>query len=216
MSKKAGREQLPSKKNYVYWDWGEYCDKIIKIFTDQSRFQIEKEMGDLFADSSLLTPKRLSVNEAALVIEYAHIDGFPVVELIESTELAQAEKIIRKICAWLVEFYSITFEKKGCRYILGDIHLRNFLYKKKDDSVYGIDFEECRPGRIESDAARLYVFILYYDPAFTPRKKALAACFWNTLSTSLELDHTSFREEVKRETAELLARRATNPRLNRT
>ncbi|MEN6460931.1 MAG: hypothetical protein ABFC94_06120 [Syntrophomonas sp.] len=210
MHEQPTRKQLTSKKNYVCWEQGEHGDKVIKAFTDQSRFQMEKKMGDLVHNSGLLTPCRLSVNEENLVIIYEYVDGSPVVDLIESIELSQAEDIIRKICAWLVNFYSITLMKMGCQYILGDIHLRNFLYEQASNKVYGFDFEECRPGRIETDAARLYTFILHYDPAFTSRKKALVACFWETLSASLVLDETFFQQEVKRETAELMARRRCN------
>ncbi|MEN6325461.1 MAG: hypothetical protein ABFD18_04510 [Syntrophomonas sp.] len=210
MPKQPARQQLTSKKNYVYREQGEHGDIVIKAFTDLSRFQVEKKMGDLVENSGLLTPCRLAVNEENLVIIYEYIDGSPVVDLIESIELSQAEDIIRKICTWLVNFYSITLMKMGCQYILGDIHLRNFLYEQASNKVYGIDFEECRPGRIETDAARLYTFILNYDPAFTARKKNLVACFWETLSASLVLDETFFQQEAKRETAELMARRRYN------
>jgi len=196
-------ERLPSKKNYVYRD----RDTIIKIFTDQHRFQTEKEMGDILRNSGLSTPVRLGVKEERLEIVYNYINGSPVVDLIDNTELARAEEIFDKICAWLVKFYSIILQKKGYQHILGDAHLRNFLYEEASNQVYGLDFEECRPGRIETDAARLYVFILHYDPAFTPRKKALAAFFWKTIAASLALDETFFQQEVMRETAELLARR---------
>lgn len=207
MNKQSTREQLPSKKNYVYRDRGEGQDIVIKTFTDQSRFQTEKEIGDLLDKSGLLIPSRFSIEEESLSIVYAYVDGSPVVDLIEEIELSQAEEIISKICEWLLNFYSIIQKKKGCQYILGDIHLRNFLYEEASNRVYGLDFEECRPGRIETDAARLYVFILHYEPAFTPRKKVLADYLRKSLSASLVLDETFFQQEVKRESEELLVRR---------
>lgn len=201
------REQLPSKKNHVFREMGEHRDAVFKIFTDPSRFQTEKKMGDLLENSGLLIPERLSVNEETLQIVYHFIDGLPVVDLIETIELSQAEDMIKRICRWLVDFYSITRGKTGSQYILGDIHLRNFIYEESSHKVYGLDFEECRPGRIETDAARLCVFILYYDPAFTQRKKTLTACFRETLFAALALDESFFQQEIKRETADLLARR---------
>lgn len=198
--------QLSSKKNNVF----RARDVVIKTFTDPSRFQTERKMGNLLENAGLLIPGRISVNEENWVIVYTYIDGSPVVDLIESTSLSQAEEIIRKICAWLVNFYAITLKKLGCQYILGDIHLRNFIYEEASKQVYGFDFEECRPGKIETDVARFYVFMLYYDPAFTPRKKTLAAYFWETISASLRLDESFFQDEVKRETKELLARRRLN------
>lgn len=197
-------ERLPSKKNNVV----RYGDNVSKSFTDRSRFQMEKKIGDLLVDSDLLTPARQAVDEPGLTIRYEYVRGIPVVDLIEAIQLNQAEEIISKICAWMINFYALTLRKTGSQYILGDIHLRNFLYEEISQQIYGLDFEECRCGRIESDAARLYVFILHYDPAFTLRKKRLAASIRDTLLTSLELDETFFHYEVERETNELLIRRA--------
>lgn len=206
---KLKNQQLPSKKNHVFREIGKHSDAVLKTFTDQSRFHTEKKMGDLLENSGLLIPERLAVNEEDLQIVYHYIDGVPVVDLIETIELSQAEEIIKKICKWLVDFYSINRGKTGSQYILGDIHLRNFVYEEKSGLVYGLDFEECRPGRIETDAARLCVFILHYDPAFTQRKKALTACFHDTLFAALALDESFFQQEIKRESADLLARRRT-------
>ena len=197
-------ERLPSKKNEVV----RYGDIVSKTFSDHSRFQMEKEIGDLLEKSSLLTPTRLSVDEPGLTIKYEYVKGTPAVDLIEDIELSQARKVFSKICAWLVGFYNLTLREKGCQCILGDIHLRNFLYEEASGQIYGFDFEECRCGRIESDAARLYVFILHYDPALTQRKKTLAALVRDNLAVSMGLDSPFFQAEVERETRELLVRRA--------
>lgn len=207
MNEQTACEQLPSKKNYVYKKRAGSEDVVIKVFTAQDRFKTEKQMGEMLENSGLLTPRSLYVNEASLIIMYSYVNSSPVVDLIETLELTKAEEIIEKICAWLVDFYSITLKTMGCQYILGDIHLRNFLYEEATNQVYGLDFEECRPGRIETDAARLFVFILHYEPAFTPRKKALAAGFWESLNALLVLDEKFFHQEIERETKELLERR---------
>lgn len=203
----TGGELLPGKKNRVV----RYGDVVSKTFSDRSRFQMEKEIGDLLENSCILTPARLSVDEPGLVIKYENIKGTPAVDLIEDVELSQARIIFSKICAWLAEFYTLILREKGRQWILGDIHLRNFLYEEASGQIYGLDFEECRCGRIESDAARLYVFILHYDPAFTLRKKTLAALVRENLTVSLGLDETFFQAEVERETRELLIRRAGKP-----
>jgi tRNA A-37 threonylcarbamoyl transferase component Bud32 len=215
MLKEIRREKLPSKKNHVYRESGLNQDVVVKMFTAAHRFNTEKEIGELLEDSNLTFPPRVAVDDENLTIIYSYINGYPVVDLIEDIEMSEAQDIIRKICAWLLEFYAVIRQKKGCQYILGDIHLRNFLYEKASHQVYGLDFEECRPGRIETDAARLYVFILYYEPAFTARKKDLTACLWQTLAEALVLDEELFQQEVERETQELLARRRhKRPALN--
>lgn len=199
-----GGERLPGKKNEVI----RYGDIVSKTFSDRSRFQMEKEIGDLLGDSGLHTPARLLVDEPGLTIKYRHIKGTPAVDLIEDTEFSQARIIFSEICTWLAEFYTLIRREKESQWILGDVHLRNFLYEEASGQIYGFDFEECRRGRIESDAARLYVFILHYDPAFTRRKRMLAALVRENLTASLGLDENFFQAAVERETRELLVRRA--------
>lgn len=207
MHKQLVLEQLYSKKNLVYHIRVGEQDIVSKKFTDADRFCIETEIGDLLQNSDLLTPRRLSIDPQNLTINYAFIKGTPVVDLIETGELWEAQNIIGQICAWLESFYNLTLRAKGEQLILGDIHLRNFLYEETSQSIYGIDFEDCRTGRIETDIARLYTFILHYDPAFTPRKKALAAYLWTAMSAALPLDKPFFLQEVRRETDDLLTRR---------
>lgn len=206
-NKSCTHGQFQSKKNFVYWDRRVQQNTVTKIFTDRKRFNTEKEIGDILQETELFVPKRLSVNTESLSIVYEYVEGIPVVDIIESADLQKMRDIIGKICGWLIKFYSIMPDKKNRQYILGDIHLRNFLYDEVADKIYGIDFEECRPGRIETDIARLYTFILHYDPEFTSKKKALAACLWETMSASMDLSYTYFRKEVQRETEELQARR---------
>lgn len=200
-------ERFNSKKNEVYRDEVGAGDRVIKHFSDAQRYNREVEMWDCLTESGVPVPERLSCNAKTLSATYRYIPGAPVVDLIERLPLPDADALIGKICAWMIRFYSAMEERKGESWILGDIHLRNFLYEKRSDTVYGIDLEECRPGRPESDIARLFVFILHYDPAYTQRKRRLAALLWDTLSTSMTLDPDFFQREVDRETAELNARR---------
>ncbi len=198
----ADCERLPSKKNRV----ARHGAIVSKAFSDRSRFQMEKEIGDLLENSGLLIPARLSVDEPGLTIKYESIKGTSAVDLIEGIDSGRTRMIFNKICNWLAEFYAIIRRRKGRQWILGDIHLRNFLYEEATGQIYGFDFEECRPGRIESDAARLCVFILHYDPAFTRRKKILATLVRENLTASLDLDKNFFQAEMERETKELLVR----------
>ncbi len=207
MNKLIG-EQLPSKKNLVIRKCGHNQDIVVKKFSDPDRFRTEKEMGEILKDTELFIPPRLAWDEKEYTIVYSYIAGEPVVDLIEETEWEKTRAIFTQICAWLVQFYRLTSQKMGCQYILGDIHLRNFIYNEAAADVYGLDFEECRPGRIETDAARLWVFILNYDPAFSQRKQLLAALVKDNLFAALSLDESLFKQEVARETAEMMKRRS--------
>jgi len=204
MNRSCPAQQLPSKKNKVI----RMGNTVVKTISDPNRFRTEKEIGDLLLNSGLPILERLAVDETNHRLLYRYVAGVPAVDLLDSIGLEQAKDLIRKICAWLLEFYRILNRDKGNQFILGDIHLRNFLYDEDTQRLYGLDFEECRPGRIESDTARLLVFILHYEPAFTQRKKELAACFRETMEAALTLDQAFLEQEIERETAELEIRRA--------
>ncbi len=215
MNDRPGQERFISKKNDVYRSQEKGRDTVVKVFSDRSRFANEEAIGSILIGTSLLIPDRLWVDAQALTIGYAYLNASPVVDMIESRPLSQVKTIIQQICDWLAAFYTAVLQDRGTQYILGDIHLRNFLYDEESRQVYGIDFEDCCPGRIETDLARLYTFILHYDPAFTRRKKALAAYLWDYASRSMVLDEGFFGEEVKRETTELITRRQLRGQVNK-
>lgn len=209
MKKETGKvtKEFPSKKNKVFKVQGDETQWVEKIFNDPAGYQTEKQMGDLFAGTDLPVPSRISFDDEGLAIRYEYVRACPVVDLIESADNALACDIILKICSWLADFYRITREKTGQQYIWGDIHLRNLLYEEETGIVYGVDFEECRPGQIESDAARIYVFLLNYDPAFTERKKQMAGLLKGELLTHLNLDEELLEREIAKETEALIKRR---------
>lgn len=203
LGRQPGVERLPSKKNDVY----RFGDVVIKRFTDSGRFEMETEIGSLLENSGLNTPPRLAVNPLALTNIYRFVEALPVVELIETVSWDQATAMLDKIWQWMQDFYILTLDRKGIQYILGDVHLRNFLYRQESQQIYGLDFEECRPGRIETDLARFYVFLLHYDPALTPRKRALGAYWLELLAGHPMIGHAFLHEEMERESAAMKARR---------
>lgn len=209
--KRMEDELLPSKKNLVIRKAGASNDIVVKKFSDQGRFQMEKQMGELLQNSELPIPPRLGIDEDQLTITYAYIVGDPIVDLIEDPDWGKIQAVFTRLCNWLVQFYNIILHKMGCQYILGDIHLRNFIYEHGTDQVFGLDLEECRPGRIESDLARLIVFTLNYEPSFTERKQTLATFIKETIFAELSLEEGFFRQEFGREAQELIQRRRNKP-----
>jgi molybdopterin-guanine dinucleotide biosynthesis protein B len=203
LKRQRGVERLPSKKNHVY----RFGDVVIKHFSDAERFEVETQIGNLLEDAALPVPQRLAVNPLALTNIYRFVEAVPIVELVEDASLNQAREIFDKVFGWMQDFYALTLNKTGRQYILGDVHLRNFLYHYDSHQVYGLDFEECCPGRIESDLARFYVFLLYYDPPFTPRKRTLASYWLKLIDECTSLDRAFLQKEIERENAELLIRR---------
>ncbi|HPF20076.1 MAG TPA: phosphotransferase [Syntrophomonas sp.] len=204
------REPLPSKKNHIYRERNGQQEVVVKQFTDSQRFCMEKEIGTLLKDSGLLTPRRIDINTRQQQIIYEYIPAMALVDLIETAEWEQVQAMMIQVCDWMMKFYQTMREKTGQQYILGDIHLRNFIYHETSGQVYGVDFEECRPGRIESDVARLLTFLLHYEPAFTARKIELADGLQKYFFAALDLDRDFYLQEVHRETEELMQRRHKN------
>lgn len=204
------REMLPSKKNQIYREQTGQQEVVVKQFTDPGRFQMEKEIGTLLQETDLATPRRLKVDDQEQKIIYVYIPAVPLVDIIEVVEMKKAQEMMDQICTWMMKFYDFMREKKGRLYILGDVHLRNFIYDEAAGLVYGVDFEECRPGRMETDVARLFTFMLHYEPAFTARKIELAEYMQKKFFSALGLDEKFYLQEVTRETEELLQRRRKN------
>jgi len=204
------REPLPSKKNHIYREQTGQQTVVVKQFTDPQRFRMEKEIVTLLQDTILAVPRCLDVNVQQQQITYEYIPAVPLVDLIETAEGEQAQAMIAQVCAWMIMFYQIIREKTDQRYILGDVHLRNFICHETTGQIYGVDFEECRPGRIETDVARLFTFILHYEPAFTARKIELADDLQKIFFNAMALDKNFYLQEINRETQELLQRRQKN------
>lgn len=207
-------ERLGGKKNLVFRIRDNGLDIVRKTFTDPVSYRTEKQMGQILQGSGLRTPKLLGFDDGSLTIEYEYIDGLVAIDLVESASLDQAKYMTDGICKWLISFHRISREKTGDQYIWGDAHFRNLIYRESTGHVYGIDFEECRIGRRESDLARLYVFLLNYDPPYTERKKILADEIINYFEGEFALDRDFLNKEIEREERELLERRKPKKEIN--
>ncbi len=87
--------------------------------------------------------------------------------------------IIAELIHWIKEFYSIT------GMILGDAHLRNFIYS---DGIYGVDFETAKKDLPEEDLATLILFTFTYYPMFTEDKIVVAKTIARIGIKELELN----------------------------
>lgn len=138
------------------------------------------------------------------VILCRFLPGAPLIDLLEAAESDPAASsrlrdALPALCRWLRQFYAA-----GGGSILGDAHLRNFLLSPQGQ-IAGVDFETCRPGDPEEDAASLAVFALTYDPAFTPLKEELALLLLSRCG--LFLRFPVLERELERQAALLCARR---------
>ena len=200
-------EKFISKKNHVY-----RIEKLVeKEFTDVLRFGTELRVTRALAESGLPVPKLLRAEmpkgKSLGRLIYEYIPGPTALDFLEKEELEEGQALLREIVAWMEKFYAAAREKLGGPWILGDAHLRNFIYNPADSRLYGLDFEEICPGIPEQDAARLFLFIATYDPAYTEKKLALAAFFAQAAVAAFSLPREALLKEVRKEAEEMSRRR---------
>ncbi|MEG1930767.1 MAG: phosphotransferase [Anaerovorax sp.] len=224
-------KQLKSKKNQVLLtDIGlgnhHHAQYVVKNFATVEAFEREVSIYKELQGSALLIPHIVAKEgDAQLVLTY--IEGQTALEKLEALDtmdpksgLWQRESafFIENLCGWIAQFYKIMYDRKKVQWILGDIHLRNFIFEKDGGTVYGIDFEECTMGQWESDMARLSVFILTYDPAYTENKVKLCRLFMKKMGALLDpvspLDQKFLKEELYRELEDLGKRRGVEVEKN--
>ena len=230
-------ELLYSKKNRVltclYDGSGKSRKAVEKTFANARGFSVEWDIVQAIKGANIRIPEVLNIDKEKARIIYAYIAGETLLSYLEKWEmedeplknqlLAESEKaihdpsyemIIDSLCDWLIDFYGYIKKITGKSVILGDIHLRNFIYSPSNGGIYGLDFEDCRPGSPETDIARLCVFILTYDPPYTKVKIRTAGNLLLRLSKGLALDQTRLRSEMNRELAELKERRGCRVRFD--
>ena len=206
-----GGERQNSKKNnvvkYALEENGMTFHVVDKIFSDNERFQNELNIMGILSTKEINIPKMLDVEKQIKRIRYLYIDSMTMLEYLENNDSEEFMAKIFELSKWLSKFYKILSESVGKSIIMGDIHLRNFLISYNDGEIFGLDFEECRDGKPESDVARLSVFILTYDPAYTDIRKNIVIHFIKSMQMHMKLDMHLLEMEMKRELIELGERR---------
>ena len=144
------------------------------------------------------------------VILYRWLPGKSLCELLEAAETDPKEEerlegALPALCRWLGGYYTAS---GGLA--LGDAHLRNFL-RLPGGEIAGVDFEACRPGPREEDAAALAVFTLTYDPALTPMKRRLAFAFLQACRRELKLSLPTLERALFSQLETLCTRRRLPP-----
>lgn len=174
-----------------------------KQFNNHQQFLKEVYIGDLLRNSKseqFLTPKLLT-QEDPDVLYYEYISGRIAVEYLDETEMDPTNQsnsfsaVIGSILDWMVCFYNCMEEETGKEWILGDIHLRNFIISS-EYQVYGIDFENCREGKREEDIAKLCAFILTYDPPFTETKIKILDEILDLIFVKLQLHRDLLKDHL--------------------
>ncbi len=210
-SKQPEIQKLFSKRNDVVRilrDGDPGCmDTVVKTFAERQPFLTELRTMGTLKSSGMNVPQILISDEEELQIVYSFIGVETLLDLLERESQQQFTTRLDALCRWLLGFYTCMKEKTCESMIIGDAHLRNFVIGKDDDAIYGVDFEECRPGEPETDIARLCVFLTTYSPAYTDAKKRLARHVIQNMEALMPIDHKLLRSEMLRELNELAERR---------
>lgn len=188
-------EKLKSKKNEVYRRErtvnGKTYDVVEKEFTDAKRFHMEHTIHGLLSKGGVPVARLLGVEapsgEFRGKLIYEFIDGDIVLELLSDGHVVK-EALLRTV-DWMKRFYMATpCEPGGGQWLLGDIHLRNFIYRREGREVYGIDFEDAEIGIIERDVGKLFLYIATYEPEYSKPHLEAAEFFLNRAIAEFQLD----------------------------
>lgn len=179
------KKKFKSKKNCVtlFEGWstrGIYYQWIKKEYSRDSRMEKEYEILQSLFEQKINVPEVYDIKEKEIIMEY--IEGDILLNYIEKLEKEniKGEKIselIKKILDWLASFYNAF----SGRYVMEDINFRNFILK--DNNIWGLDFEDCQPGKKERDIGRICAFAITYVPLYSRWKIYFVKEF---LKTSLE------------------------------
>lgn len=197
-----------SKKNEVWLIKARKSDGtpqqyVLKAYRDHKRLEKEMEMMTALHRQGLEVPAVYEQQGSYLLMEY--IDGITLCEAFEKQECKWTEgdhlpestmEIIGLLTGWLERFYQITKELEGKSMIMADVNLRNFLLT---DTVFGVDFEDCREGRYEEDAGKICAYVYTYSPMATPFKKHLVNAFADTFVKDLLLEGNLIYHYMDRE-----------------
>ena len=194
------KEKLESRQNKVYKIEVDGEIIIEKDFSGFDRLRRELEIRKALEDAGHNVPSLIKTDGMKVYYEFLQDDT--LLTLLENECIEEAAE---KLALWLSRFYEITQKEYGGKMILGDIHLRNFIYH--NDEIFGLDFEECMPGEIEQDIARLCAYIVTYSEPFSDYKILVAASFFNAICDLTAVNTDTFNDWLNKSFDDISSRR---------
>ena len=214
--------RFSSKRNGVFLTKNGPEHLVVKVYAQPgTNLKKEKEMLLELKKRGVAVPRIVEADHESITMEY--LEGPLLLDIFEQQEkiagsqgklLAEPVRAaIHSLCRWLTHFYSAARHiGDGSQLILGEVNFRNFIIREQ---IFGIDFEQCRPGQIEEDIGKLCAFALTYSPPFTPWKIAAAAELFKILCGELILNREMVREEIMKELLAIADRRSSMPEMLR-
>ncbi|MBS3801441.1 MAG: phosphotransferase [Candidatus Thermoplasmatota archaeon] len=170
-----------------------------------SFFQESKILHEI--KRQVLIPKLIESNREHQFLLLEYIPGKNVCDQINNQNIETKEKtrIIQQVAHWFYQFHSY-YQQKSISLIHGDAHLRNFIITT-NQTVYGLDFEESKPGKVSEDVANLCASILTTNPSFTKEKKQLQHQFIETYEQIIHQQIKNIDSLVKKAVKKTIQRR---------
>ena len=173
------QKSFTSKKNAVAYVLYQGKPRVLKWFAPGFKKNIETEVKVLTkATLKLSVPTLFEYDPTHHVLNLSYIPGQNICDLINipKTTLSEKQRLIKLLAQWFAGFHQ--FFKTSERFLIrGDATLRNFLLT---DRIWGVDFEETRPGKPIEDIAQLCTSLLTTKPMATEDKFILCTTFITT------------------------------------
>ncbi len=194
--KKAILQQtLKSKKNAVAYVTLKDKPRVIKWYVPGFKDRMKNEYSVLKKGSSKLNiPSVYEMDETNNVLITNYIIGENLCDLVNNDDTSKSEKqrLMKLLAKWFYDFHK--FFKKDDEFVIhGDPTLRNFIFT---DKIWGVDFEETRPGKTVEDIAGICASILTTDPMFTSEKFELCNVFIDSYTELAPGRITSINDEI--------------------
>ena len=201
-----------SKRNHVCLM--EYHGKryVVKDMQDKKLWEKEIQLLQQLSRDGNLVPDIIDAEYPYIILEY--LDGKLLLDVFEEYEMKcsrefENQKLIDMWLEWLEGFYESSHSLYGEPYICLDINFRNYMLKEMNHQLvmYGFDFEQCRPGVIETDIGRMMAFALMYHPAKTRWKQQFIDLLENMAIEKFNLNKDIVQKEYEQELLIMQTRR---------
>ena len=170
------QQSFDSKKNTVAYVTIKGKPRVLKWFVPGFKKQMKNEYTVFKKGSSKINiPSVYEMDEENNVLITNYIIGENLCDVInnEDTTTNEKQRLMILLAEWFIDFHN-HFKTNDGFIIRGDSSLRNFILT---DRIWGLDFEESRPGKTVEDIAGMCASILTTDPMFTKEKFQLCKIF---------------------------------------
>jgi tRNA A-37 threonylcarbamoyl transferase component Bud32 len=172
---------FPSKKNTVALIKNEGKNFVLKWYKPRFQQSFSQDCAVLKENNTPFhKPELLSINKDYKFLLLEYIPSENLCNLINDQNRQTQNKlsIITHLASWFYQFHRY-YQQQSKPLIHGDANLRNFLISQ-NKNIYGLDFEESKPGNVREDIAFICASILTTNPSFTEEKQQLQHQFVKT------------------------------------